>query len=339
MEKKQAPKFNRKKSSATFWEDYTKLKGKISKALTHEGGIFGFISDEPYFVDRTLFELVDFLNKKQGFEVFHQTYFEFLKLGKDGFCGTDLFGERQVYIVSDAEKAFQKKAEWLNYKTNLGGSLVFFSASVSSGKRNSCQTKGIEIGVDVSCVSKLRSYEFSDYILSLEKHLKISLDDQSRKVIVALYQDQYALCDSFLRHLTLAVPDQKNFTISDISDLCGRGMLTALQTTEYLAAGRTGMTLGWIEQLIEEGEQPLALLGLLTRYTQDLAQVKRRNEGDSTNINPYVARKLSRAASQLSSTQIDSALLLCDEADTLFKSTKISPALIFGEIILSLSFT
>ncbi len=321
-----------------FWKEIDALSKKIAKAGSISGLYIGLLSDESYFIERAPSFIRDyFIDNPPPFSLISLSYDELVKKSQDGFFAASLFEEETLIIVTQADKAFQKKAEWFACKHLLSSVGLVFFASVTAGRKNQYLATAGDYGVSCSFVPKLKGYEFPRYIESLENHLCLTLDEQARRMMAILYQDQYSECESILRHLKLAFPEKRVFSSPEVIKVTGPGFLSAFQVSEYLTSGRSGMALAFMEQLIESGESPLAFLGLMTRLLHDLRLAQGESSDGSRQLNPYIKRKLSQMKQGLTIEEIDSTLMLCDQADTLLKSSKVDPSLLFGEVVLSLS--
>ncbi|MCX7823334.1 MAG: DNA polymerase III subunit delta [Syntrophobacterales bacterium] len=171
----------------------------------------------------------------------------------------------------------------------------------------------------------------------------ISLDG-ARYIAELVGKDFYTL-DKELEKLSLAVTE-KTITVEDISTfIAGTRASSPFEIMDAALSGKPSLALLKLTELIESGEQPIALLGLLARHVRLLWQVKSAEEDlkdpnevkSYLNLSDFMLSHLKRQCHTISEEQLRILHRKLYEADLKLKTSSMPPLYILSSIILSLS--
>ena len=174
-----------------------------------------------------------------------------------------------------------------------------------------------------------------------------SLDADAAGWLVELAGPEMGVLDQELAKLAVYVGDAKAISREDVDRLVGRGRnAETFAIFEKIAAGRPADALALLERLIEQGEDPLALLGAFSWQLRQLGQVNsylRSGLGpaaamDRAEVKPFTRGRVDTLLRHLGRRRLDMLYDWLLEADLGMKgSSQLPPRVIMERLVVKLA--
>lgn len=186
-----------------------------------------------------------------------------------------LWGERRVIIVDDAEQFVSRYRETLEKLVGrqTAGVLILLVEKWASNTRlaKAMPSDGV-INCEPPKGRQLVGWCQTRATQQYDK--KLALD--AAELLVELTGSHLGLLEQELSKLAVYVGDRQTITVQDVDSLvAGNRVQTVWQILEALGRGELSEALIILDRLLEQGEEPLAILGALSWQLRKVAQMAR----------------------------------------------------------------
>jgi DNA polymerase-3 subunit delta len=174
-----------------------------------------------------------------------------------------------------------------------------------------------------------------------------SLDADAAGWLVELGGQDMGVLDQELAKLAVYIGDAKAISREDVDRLVGRSRnADTFRIFDAIAAGRPADALAILERLIEQGEDPLQLLGAFSWQLRQLGQVNRYLKSglgaaaaiDRADVKPFARGRVDGLLRQLGRRRLDMLYDWLLEADLGMKgSSQLPPPVILERLVLKLA--
>lgn len=262
-------------------------------------------------------------------------------------CQTSLFDEQTFYIIRRAEKkADIGKLLALMSKKGRSSLLVLYG----KGKLTADMRREIDRleGHEIPCVEP-NLQEINKFVAALAKKYHFDLTSEAVSLLLDHYGRDLAALENEIRKLSYIFPQRvEALTVSDVGPHIG-----FFREDEVFALDQLLLQRQWakaqifLESLLERGETPLAVLGLLARHCRIAIQVSeaanaRGDTGLGTlagrlRIPISVIKSYTSYVSKSKPSRFQAALVACAKADLALKSSGASERVVLSGVIAELS--
>jgi len=153
----------------------------------------------------------------------------------------------------------------------------------------------------------------------LASHLQVKIESSAVETLVHLYGNDLLSIVNAMKIASLVRPDENRLTTESLRD-SGAFMREddALKLANSIMAGGSAESLRILHDLIERGQSPLGILGLLSRLARTSLQFL---GGNPPKLPPNIARQYATYAKRLGAAKLGLALTRCSAADMSIKSS------------------
>ncbi|HXD32859.1 MAG TPA: DNA polymerase III subunit delta [Pyrinomonadaceae bacterium] len=186
-----------------------------------------------------------------------------------------MMSERRVVIISDFAKLREADEDVLvRYVGNpVPSSVVIFSAPDLDKRKK--LTKALFDNCTVVEFPSVGDGEAKAWAKDYLKRLKIPADEQALSEIVTLVGTDIQTLSSELDKLATAAVESKRITVNLVDDLIGRSReLSNFDLTDHLINRNRKRALEILYRLLEDGSEPVMLIGLIASNYHRLAVAK-----------------------------------------------------------------
>ena len=251
---------------------------------------------------------------------------------QDHLTQTGLFAPATCLILrrTEKDKSLPKKLKTLQIHPR---NRVILTLQATSIPKN--LIKAFPDFQEIPCFSP-KSHELPKFVLALAKSLGLELNLALCESILELTGEDLNAIDNELRVLALAY-DQFDPTDADriFQHIQHQKQESPFRISDLLLRQETAKASALLEQLIKQGEAPLAILGLLAKHCRTTLsfQLGLLPQG----YIPRAQQGLYRSyAKNISKQSCKNALLSCAYADQALKSSVADPCLLLNQVILDL---
>lgn len=311
--------------------------------------VYFFSCEDPFLVDHYTDQLCRaFFSSDQGKKT---VYFgdelsvaEFLDESKS----LSLWDPQKFIVVKQAERISAKTYEGLIplVKTPLEKCLVVFQSTKVDARLKFFQA--LQKSGSHCALLKFESPEISDWNYWLGIFLrkqKKELEEDARSILQEWTRDNITELSHLVERASIYVGDQTAIRRQDILAVGFRVTPEdVFAFTECLLRGDSGKALELLNKLLDQGEEPLALVGLMARQYRWLLHILAlRAEGKSdaaiasaAGIFPAAAKHLFPASRRLGGKKVIAGLRTLAEADFRMKTSKIPERNCLSELVLQI---
>jgi DNA polymerase III subunit delta len=187
-----------------------------------------------------------------------------------------IFGERRLVIVENADPFVTKYRAALEKQiTQLpsSGSLVL---DVKSWPSTTRLAKMVDAAATIECKAPA-AYKLPQWCVkwAAARHAQ-QLTQPAAGLLVELVGPEMGLLDQEISKLALYVGKRKRIDVEDVDTLVGRSrMESTWKIFDAIAAGNTSEALKLLDRLLDQGEDPMRLVGAFSMQLRRLAQASR----------------------------------------------------------------
>lgn len=191
--------------------------------------------------------------------------------------------------------------------------------------------------------SSPKSYQLPRWIQNRLKKMGKNISLEGAKYIAEIVGVDFYILDRELEKLTVAV-ERDNITLEDISVfVAGAHISSPFEIMDCIASGNLSRALLKLTELLEAGEQPIALLGLLSRHVKLLWQIKSAEEElinideikSFLNIPDFLISRLREQSHAFSVDQLRFIHRKLYEADIKLKTSSVPPIYVLSSALMS----
>lgn len=259
----------------------------------------------------------------------------------DLWTQSSMFQSRSLYVVQRSEKIsnLTKVLEPLGLKGAHVSNFVFYLKRKSIEKKLKSQVdklKGLTVNVEEPVGADL-----IDFIVRQAALNRIRLTHDCCQYLIESFNGDLPLIDNQLRMLSLIFANGEDREIGP-ADIEGHLEVVkeedSFSLSKHLLNRDTAKANLLVEDLIRRGESSLAILALVARHARQslkLINLQTRSsyeQAQSLRLPVHVVKRYNSYVRGVAPKKFVNALELCQDADVLFKSAKVSPAVVFKEI-------
>lgn len=307
------------------------------------------LKKEPNFQPLVLFGANDFMLYKTAeylFKMLVKSYPEASKvkmeLGElsepqflDLFQQTSLFDEQQIYLIKrcDLKQKFEK------FLGSLAATQVYDQQFIFTfGKAK--LTKAIEKEMkrlhwqSLECVAP-SSFKMPQYIYQAAKDKKLKLSQQACIYLHEMLGDNLTSIENELNRIALVIPIQnQEIDHNDIAKHCKfLREDDAFKISDAIIEGERAKVEALVFKLIQDGTQPLSILGVISRLLRTTALLQAQSTAGSVNLPPRIKDKYRAFGRKISDQRLAEGLAACQKADVLCKSSRNSSYLNIASVL------
>lgn len=191
--------------------------------------------------------------------------------------------------------------------------------------------------------TKPHGAQLQDWVLRRARSQKRLMAPEAAHMLVELLGDNLRMLASEIDKLGVYVGESGEIGPDDVRTLTSAGReLDAFELTDALARGNRSAALARLHGLLDQGEAPLRIVGLVAFQTRALMQVKRLSErgmstfqiAETAGLKPYVVEKSLPLARQFTFPQLEAAHHALLEIDTALKRSRMTPELALDLLVL-----
>jgi DNA polymerase-3 subunit delta len=175
------------------------------------------------------------------------------------------------------------------------------------------------------------------------------LADAAGRLLVSLIGPDMGVLDQELTKLAIYVGDAKVIESVDVDQLVGSSRAeNTFKIFDAIAAGRSGDALTLLDRLLEQGQEPLAILGAFSYQLRRLAQAGRLSQKgvplaralDQVGIPPFARQNSEQQLRHLGADRVDKLYPWLLEADLGLKGfSQLPPRLLLERLVVRLAST
>ncbi|MBA2341426.1 MAG: DNA polymerase III subunit delta [Pyrinomonadaceae bacterium] len=186
-----------------------------------------------------------------------------------------MMSERRVVRVSDFGKMRETDEETLvRYITRPVASTIMIFTAPDLDKRRKLSKQLLDVCVSVEFAA-LRDVDLMAWARSYLKELKVTANERTLGLIVALVGSSTRRLNNELNKLAVAAAETKEITPEMVDALVGRSReLSNFELTDHLVARDARSALRILRTLLDDGAEPLMLLGLVASHYHRLLLAK-----------------------------------------------------------------
>ncbi|MBN1488161.1 MAG: DNA polymerase III subunit delta [Anaerolineae bacterium] len=254
-------------------------------------------------------------------------------------CSTMPFlGDKRIIIVRDGLHKANKDVlnQIAEYLPDLPGTTeVIFSEDKSIGARNPILKQAKKLKADIQQFAPVKENQLPHWIQERAKSYQVKLESQALALLAQNIGPDLRLLDQEIQKLKLYKGGKGLITVEDV-----RIMVPYVQSADVIfnmvdALGQRNARKAsqHLHRLLNAGEHPLGIFGMVTRQYRLLIQTswllaRRNTEKDVASIlklHPFVAGKICAQANYYSEAALRQAYNLLLESDLAIKQGKLSP--------------
>lgn len=266
----------------------------------------------------------------------------------DTLFQSSIFEPSSLYIIKNIEKKndFARTLSALDLNTSLQNTVLLQSSYRTVPKALDKEIKRLG-GILLPCY-RPNTYESKGFIFALGRRYQLQLADSAYELLSQSVGDDLFVLENEIRKLSLifAASEKKNITADDIAlyiDYLKEE--NAFKIDQFIMEKKLGHAQALLHDLLKRGQSPLALLGILSNHCRKALQIysllqKNQGAGDIIKVvrMPMFALKNFMQYVRKSPVQkFKTALLECNEADIIFKTSKIDQDLVLNRILVTLT--
>src|SRR3954447_321883 len=186
-----------------------------------------------------------------------------------------MMSERRVIVINDFARLREADEEVLTrYVENPVASSVVIFVTRELDKRKKL-TRALLDKCTIVEFAPVSDGEAKAWAKQLLKELKFSIDERALSEVVSLVGTDIQTLRSELEKLTTAAAETKRITMEMVDDLIGRSReLTNFALTDHLVGRNRKRALEILYRLLDDGSEPVMLIGLIASNYHRLAIAK-----------------------------------------------------------------
>lgn len=269
----------------------------------------------------------------------------------DGFSNlwqqAGMFAESEIYIIDHIEKNKNLSAmlEEIPSSNHIGNHILLtYNGSKLPAK---IQKDLQKINAKLIHCFEPNKPELFKLTSDLCKKNKLNLGAESIHFLIENLGNELFQLENEIKKISLIFADEpeEHLTVNMISEHLGFLKEDhAFQLTDFLLHSKNSSAQCLIDDLMDRGESPIAVLGILTKHLRNTLIIgygsKKGLREDvlakKTKLPNFVVRSYNSYVRKVNLQKIATALTLCQEADLTFKSRKFNEKIVLGEIILAI---
>ena len=266
------------------------------------------------------FEIVELEIKKTGPEAVHEE----LCVGGNLFCSKRLLWLKKTPAFSNWKPAALKA--WQTMKSFADGTNLVIAVQTPSDKR--LNWKALEIQESASF--EVLAAQKPEWLRRMNEQ-RSSFLDAKRISFLQNFDEELSVLEGWVELWSLGgdiwAESTLGWGLKDVNQSASSSTLNpAFAWVDAVLAGKKSQALKLLSELLEEGQEPLRLLALLSKSVRILSQLE---GGDSASKEPdFLVRNLSallKGSAFKGTGRARKLLHECSELDRLFKSTVLNP--------------
>jgi DNA polymerase-3 subunit delta len=193
-------------------------------------------------------------------------------------------------------------------------------------------------------------YELPDFVKDLAKRRQLSLSKSAIELLIeALGQDLFKIANELTTISLIYAAEKQDIKSIDAEDI--KGYLSYLREDHlfefdnYLLRGATAKSLYLLDDLLQRGESPLAILGLISHHCRKaliILECLKKGLSDQAicthaKIPAFVLKNYRRHLNPNYYSRYRNAIRLCQKADIMLKSSRSDSALHLSNILLEIT--
>jgi DNA polymerase-3 subunit delta len=199
-------------------------------------------------------------------------------------------------------------------------------------------------GVVISC-QRLQGTQLQEWVVRTVAAWNYRISDAAVRLFLQEQENDLQTIKGEIAKLCTYVGEQEEIQCSDVQDVCQASRHLSLFTlSDAIGTRQLSPALTVIERLLQQGEPPLVIFGMVVRQLRLLWSVKQlllqRHEmsriAKTLGLPQSVCRQLATQSHHFSTTRLQQLYEAAVEADLAFKSSNKPPQLILEGLILTL---
>jgi DNA polymerase-3 subunit delta len=256
-----------------------------------------------------------------------------------------MMSSKRVVKIRDFAKLRDADEQTLiRYLKNPSPSTVMILSADDLDKRKASSKVLLDTCVVVD-FSPIKDAEAKSWCKGRLKELKISADDQALSELVRLVGTDVQTLSSELEKLASAAIETKKITLELIDDLIGRSReLSNFELADHLLANNRKRALETLYRLLDDGSEPVMLVGLIASNYHRLALGKyllarggREEVFRNVALPPFKRDSYIATLQRSDAAKIDRGLQLIAAADLAIKTSQATPRLQLEMLICELA--
>ncbi len=255
------------------------------------------------------------------------------------------FGSRRLVIVREADGFVSAHRDKLEKYVASPSSVGVLVLEVKSWKSNTRLAKAIPDAATIKCEAPA-AYRLPGWCVkwTASRYGK-QLHESAAALLVEFIGAELGVLDQELAKLSTYVGEQSQISTAEVDKLVAHGRVqTAWQMLDAVAEGKQADALETLQHLLDQGEEPIAILGAMSWQLRRLAQVARLNrQGVSLSsamsraaIPPFAQKRIEPQLRQLGPRALEIYDWLL-EADLGMKgSSQLPPRVILERLLIKL---
>lgn len=202
------------------------------------------------------------------------------------------------------------------------------------------QKKGVLLRFD-----RLEADSLKESLVTAAKEHGVRLQPEAISLLIALVGDDFRQLIYNVEKAALFVGEREEISAKDIEALVGETRVRSIfQLTDAVSSRNLDITLRCLTSLLESGEEPLAIIGMLARQIRLLVRAKSLQEQSvpvsrmthAFNLPPRVIAALAEQGASRSWRQLSGALQSLAEADLNIKTGRAAPPVVLTGLVWNL---
>jgi DNA polymerase-3 subunit delta len=188
------------------------------------------------------------------------------------------FAPKRVVIVENADPFVSKYRSYLEKKIEAQAAPKsgLFVLDVKTWAANTRLAKMVDAGSTIVCKAPA-AYKMAQWACewAANKHQK-ALPQQAGQLLVDLVGPDMGLLDQEILKLAIYVGDKETIATEDVDRLVGNSRTeNTWQIFDLIGQGQTAAALRFLQRLLEQGDEPMRILGAFSMQLRRLAQAAR----------------------------------------------------------------
>ncbi len=264
------------------------------------------------------------------------------------FFQDSIFDPSLLYIIKNVEKKgdFSKNLAILKASTAIRNTILLHSnyKTVPKALQKEMDRLG---GTMIPCYGP-NAYELKRFIVALAKRFQLNLSDSASEFLSSSIGNDFFSLENEIRKLSLIFSEAQGATITADQIAPYTDYLkeeNAFKLDQFIMQKELGHAQALLHDLLKRGQSPLALLGILSHHCRKSLQIHSllmRHQGVNDIIKVvrmpmFILRSYVDYVKKSSHQKFKTALLECNEADIMLKTSKIDHDLVLSRILLTLT--
>jgi DNA polymerase-3 subunit delta len=202
------------------------------------------------------------------------------------------FAPKRVVIIEDADKFVTKHRGYLEKKIEAKAlpKSGLFVLEVKTWPANTRLAKMVDANATIVCKAP-PAYKMAQWACewAASQHQK-TLPLQAGQLLVDLVGSDMGLLDQEILKLAIYVGDKDKIATEDVDRLVGNSRTeNTWQIFDLIGQGQTAASLRYLQRLIEQGDEPMRILGAFSMQLRRLAQAARLATSQNMALGPGLA--------------------------------------------------